>query len=49
MLFFGGLMGFQRTPMDFRSKKLVVNVYLMLVIATGLICAMFILNFFIHA
>ncbi|MCH9770784.1 MAG: pentapeptide repeat-containing protein [Gammaproteobacteria bacterium] len=47
MLFFGGLMGFQRNANEFTSKSWLVNLYLMIMIAFGLLCVLFILNFII--
>lgn len=47
ILFLGSLFGFSREVSHFRSHWLPVNIYLFFIMAAGLVCTMFILNFIV--
>ncbi|WP_286267451.1 pentapeptide repeat-containing protein [Thalassotalea atypica] len=47
VIFFAGILGIKYEFTHFRSDHVLVNVYIFFTMATGLICAMFILNYLI--
>jgi uncharacterized protein YjbI with pentapeptide repeats len=47
VIFFGSLLGFKREFTYFKNHHILVNVYLFTIMVTGLVCAMFILNFLV--
>jgi uncharacterized protein YjbI with pentapeptide repeats len=47
VIFFSGILGFKCEFTYFKSDRVLVNIYIFFTMATGLICAMFILNYLI--
>lgn len=45
IIFFGSLFGFRRELSHFKSHRILVNLYLFFIMASGIVCTMFILNY----